>query len=715
MLQVNFKPVVSSESLINSIVINDSAYSDSSVVYMDKALAPRKHELVWVTISDPVDGYMLKRWMYVEQVLYFDYVDPLERDITGQVLLDGEGNAIRKSLREQPGVVKIVLKEHKHALMLSKAQDYYNIPNLLRYTIPNHANLYEEYDLNRLLWPDLEEFLSEYNIALIASEDERPPIVPVNLYWRGLMLADCLDDLLINFSSRVVEQSIITPANDFFETSNFRDQEFVEGLPTLSNLIWKRRRFFDLPNNIKYDTLLYPEESQEYRQQQIESLDIRFSVVNNTRDFQSPSNAFSSSTVIPPFRNVIYCDKAINGADYTELREYLRQSHINKFMYYGFTTKRLPESFLMDYDWSKIEYVFADTYNIKVEHHPREQPRKLYTPPIVRSETYRGRIESMTASTIVLKDIVNLSEPNKNIYLRPLVELPFQGLDYSNIGKDLTFKVENNTMSVVSTSSLFSPISDSDGVLPLFDGSEVDSITHTIEYLNYACTDAAIAFGSDTIYDYEFDSYEINSLAGVNENSFTYDIEVQPSQYWFFVRPEYQYWAKVRFRLKATLSEIIQYLTDSIFFSPMGTEYINASANYWYNNFRFVDLYLTFTPGPTRIKWIFSSQKPTNTQTQPVAGSFSPFGSWGRFIPYISPDVNSNWFSGPDDFVPPESAAFPYSFPLPDRPVTAVANLVPFYGKVGLNYSALVEELALRYIRNHLETFPALISLGFAP
>jgi hypothetical protein len=715
MLQVNFRNVVSSEELVNTIVLNDSAYSESSTVFMDKQDAPRKHDLVWVTIADPNGGYMLQRWMYVEQVLYLDYVDPIVRNAQGAPVTDSEGNTLRESLRDMPGVVRVILREHKHGLMLSRANNYYNIPNLLRYAIPNYANLYEEYDLNRMLWPDIEQFLSHYLVGLEATEEERPPVTPVNLYWRGLLLADCLDDLLVNFACRLVEQPLIIPSPEYFETADFRNQEFLEVQPQLSKLVWKRRRFIDLPPTIKYDTLMYPEETAEYRQAQIDNVQILFAAPNN-RDFQDTSEGVGGSdiniTASAYIDNFITCDKAIVGGDYTNLREYIRQTNINKYLYYAFSTKRLPESFLMDYDWSKITYTFSDTYDIVVEHIPREHSRPMYTPPITRSETYVGRIATISYNFITLTDIRNMSEPNRGILPKDFVEIPItpaQALDHSNVGKDLTFRVENNTISLVSTSSLFSPLSDSDAVLPLFNGVEVNQVTHTIEYLNYECPDEAIAFGSDEIYDYKFHSVTFNTLIPTDsQNSFTYDLEVVSGQYWIFKRPEYLYWAKVRFEIKATLEEILEYLTADPYFAPMGEVYVEASAKFWFNNFRFVDLFMTFTPGPTRIKWVAVPSQPNNTH------SFTP-GSWGKFVPYISPDVNSRWFTGPNDFVPPESQSFPYTFPLPERPVTAVANLVPFFGTVGFSYNNLFQELSLRYIRNHLETFPAQVSLGFVP
>ena len=713
MLQVNFKNVVASEDLVNTIVLNDSAYSESSTVFMDKQLAPRKHDLVWVTIADPNGGYMLQRWMYVEQVLYLDYVDPIVRNAQGAPVMDNEGNTLRESLHDKPGVVRVILREHKHCLMLSRATDYYNIPNLLRYAIPNYANLYEPYDMNRMLWPDIEQFISHGLIGLDAQESERPPITPVNLYWRGLLLADCLDDLLINFACRVVEQSLYPPSPEFFETADFRSQEFIEAQPQFSRLTWKKRRFIDLPPTIKYDTLMYPEETADYRQAQMDNTQIFFATLNN-RDFQYEAGA-STTQDNRYINNFINCDKAIVGGDYTELREYIRRSNINKHLYYAFTTKRLPVSFLINYDWSKIQYIFSNTYDIVVEHIPREQVRPMYVPPIVRSETYVGRIESIGSTTIVLTDIRNMTRPNNNIYLRDFVEIPNSvPLDYSNTGKDLTFRVENNTISLVSTSSVFSPLSDSDGLPPLFDGDEVNAVIHTIVGLNYECPDEAIAFGSDEIYDYKFHSYSLNPLMSSDqENVFTYDIETFPGQYWIFKRPEYLYWAKVRFEIKASLEEIIEYLSDNPLFSPMGPTYVEASAKFWHNNFRFIDLYLSFSPGPTRIKWVYVTTKPNNTHSFTAPGT--PFGTWGKFVPYISPDVNTKWFSGPNDFVPPENQAMPYTFPLPERPVTSVASLVPFYGQVGFNYNNLTQELSLRYIRNHLETFEAQVSLGFVP
>jgi hypothetical protein len=704
MLQVNFQNVVASDTLINTIILTDGAYSEQSVVYMEKALAPRKHDLVWVTIADPNGGYMLRRWMYVEQVLYTDYSDPILRTASGNPVLDSEGRTLTNSLRDKPGFVKIILREHKHGLMLSKATDYYNIPNLLRYATPNNANLYEEYDLNRMLWPDIENFISHYSIKLNAPESLRPPLVPINLLWRGLLLADCLDDLLNNFACRVVEQVLVVPDEVFFEDADFRNIEFMEDLEILTNLNWKKRRFVDLPPSIKYDTLMYPESSTEERILEQDSVQLYIGTLNN-RDFQ---DAGGSDQVLNPVFSPFYCDKALVGADYTELRQYVRETHINKHLYYGFTTKRLPETFLQDYDWSKIQYVFGDTYDIVVEHHPREQHGLLMNTPITRSETYVGRITSMTQYGVTLTDVRNLTAPNKNVYLRDFVTIQVSGLDHTNIGKDLTFKVENNTLSLVSTSSLFSPFSDSVTVRPMFDGVDVMAVTHSIAGLDYECPDSAIAFGDDEIYDYQFDSVEINPEASSMIDSYVYPIILNPGTPWFFGEQTYYYWAKVRFRMKATLEEITEFLEDSPLFSPMGEAYVYASANYWVNNFSIIDTYLSFTPGPTRIQWVH-----TPMLSFPRFGAHSFLHSGGK-QPYLAPDVSAEWFTGPADYTYPAGTNFPLTFPLPEREVTVVPNLIPFYGKVGFNYNALYEELTLRYIRNHLETFPATITLGLA-
>lgn len=702
MLFVNNKPALSGPGFRNEINLTDTAYSDASVVYLDKKFAPLKHHLVWVTIDDPNGGTMLERYMYVENVLYEEYSDPVVRDENGEPILDVNGHPTVLSLKDSPGWVKVILREHKHALTQYKSEDHFNIPALLPYAAPDVYGLDKFKPYNYMDWDGIRTFLSAIGIAPFFPENDAVPIVPVNLYWQGLLLADCLDDLLFSFSCRVVEKVKVRPFSNLLN-ENFRDPEVIDNLPTLTDLVWKRRRYMDHDPDIIYDTILWPENPVEERNQQMEQLNPVFPIAN-ARDFEylgrSGTNPATGMVDFP-------CNKVIAGGDYTEIRDYIKSTAINFNYYYSFTTRRLPAEFLEEKEWSKISYVFdSESFIIKVEHLPRLMLRP--TPDIVprRAETYVGRITSVSPTTVSLTDLRNLTYPNKQQLLRENFVFNFSGIDDSNVGKDLTFKVENGVVSPVSTSSLFSPMSDAPLIKPMHNGEILTSVTHEIYNLDPACTDDKISFGLNPIYDYRYHSHEYNPLAPAI-NQVVYEVDTTftfPRDYWFFKALNYAPWMKVRFEMIPTREDLVEYLETLPSFTAIGDEYIEACSLYWYNNFRYVNIYFNFSVHPTLIDWRY-------TTTQPISVG-SPSINYSKVM---SPDVDSQWFTGPGGQVHPPHLSFPLTFTDPETPVTVASTTIPTRGSIGIDYDNLVRDLASRYINNHLHSFQAIVSITTEP
>jgi hypothetical protein len=700
MLSVNFKPVISGVNFNHKIVLTDDAYTEPSVVWMDKKDAPMQDSLAWVTIKDPnASGNMLEKWMYVKYVLYEEYVDVIIRDQNGNPVLDQNGMPSKKSIKNTSGYVRVILHEHKHILTRSMFTDCYNVPSLLSHVLQEYQ-LIEKYNcLNELDWDGIHDLISHRGVKLFTNEvnDNRPPVVPVNMNWRGLYLADGLDDLLYNFQSRVIELPEVIPTPLYLKTLNHNDP------PLLTNLTWRKRQFVNLPPNIVYDNIVWPEETNESRFQEINTNRVTF-VNLSTRDFERLESPTLNSNLTGPR---LRCDKVIAGGDRTAIRNWLNQTFINRFLFYAFTTRRLPSIFITSYDWSKIEFVFSyNNYAIMVQHLPRNLNRMPPPTMVDRKETFVGRVTSMSPGVITVKDLRNLSSPHRDMYLSDTYALPINpnnfGLTGADmIGKDMTFQIANNTVVPVSTSSLYSPFSDNVHIQPLHNGNVVSHIRQSIEYLDYECADEDISFKSTSIFDYTYDSHEINSSYPDDQNEIIWKLQ-NNYPLAFNVQLEAQSFptCRVTFKLKATRSELITYLESISSISEVGEEYVEAIADFWIASFEKVDIVFNFSVSPTRVEWKAYYDSNFNIGP-PISG----------FLSNIRPDIDSSLFVGPRGVVKPDSQSFPLSFPDPGVRVTNTAVYFNMTGSPGWNYETLRQELAKRYIANHLEKFPVNISL----
>lgn len=693
MLSINFRPALTGPTITNRIHLTDSAYSNASIVYVDREYAPSKDSLVWVTITDPENPseYMLQRWMYVEQVLYEDYVDMIIRDGNGDPILDGEGNVQRKTVIDQPGWVLLILREHKHTLMKSKFEDMFNIPSLLSHILLEYGAIEKYNSFNELDWEGLQELIYHRGVGLISEGEERPPIVPVNLYWRNLHLADGLDDLLFHFSSRVVEEAVVIPDTDFLDYIDDLDY-FLDNPELFSQLTWKKRRPYFMDETVSYDTMTIPNLIQEQIDRERDNSAILFTL-SSGRDFERIETPLSTST-----GEVLRCDKVIAGGDRTAIRNYLKDTFINVNLFYEFTTRRLPKSYLLNTDWSNIEYVFEpENYYIRVDHQPRLTNRILPSVVPTRTETFSGRVVNQSPNYVTIRDISNDSSPHRDVFLRESINLPFS-FERNLTGENLNFQIANNALTPLSTDSLYSPWSDGENVQPLHDGYEVESIRHFIEYLDFVCPDEALDFSINPIYNYKYHSHETNTDHPDWFNEMIYEIELGYGDFWFITPPVALNWTRVRFELIATQEELETFLVEDANFTINGPEYAAAAAEFWNNTFRFVDIYFWFSRDPRYIDWAYSPVQPSSSV--PV-----------DYGPALGPDIDSVQFSGPKGGTVGASQAFPIIFPLPGTPVTAPVTGIEMSGHVGFIYQTLVDAIAVRYISNHLETFAASVHL----
>ncbi len=706
MLSVNYKPVISGPGMVNKIVLTDNAYSETSIVYMDKKDAPYQDTLVWVQIKDPgAEENMLERWMYVQHVLFVDFTDVIQRDDEGAPVLDGNGYPIKISMRTRPGLVKVILREHKNILTRSMFLDAYNLPSLLSYKLKEFS-LIEKYNAyNEVNWEGIHELISHRGIKLYTYLDNQPPIIPVNLYWKGLYLADGLDDLLFHFSSRVIEQPVVvSPTKAYLASLNH------QAPPLLTNLVWKKRRFVDLDTTINYDTIAWPEETNESRHAELTDNKIVFTTLSPT-DFERSSESPATTQ-----SGMLRCNKVIANGDRTIIRQWLNETYINRYLFYAFSTRRLPASFLEGKDWSKIEYIFTnDEYSIVVRHEPRPLNR-LHQPFIdERKETFAGRVTSVSGNSITLKDLRNQSSPHRDLFLDEsyVLDMPsFAG--YTNtlgllvpdlVGKDINFQIANNVVTVLSTTSLYSELSDTVKIQPLHNGNEVIGIKHFIEYLTYVCSDESISFNSDPIFDYEYDSHIINPNAGSDYRINEWEvINAAPDAFNLELVDELAT-CRVTFKLKATKAELITYIesinTDA--FYPFGPEYIEGIADFWLANFQYVSILFNFSPTATSLRW----------RSFPFQGFMGTSYANG-YYDNIQPDIDSNLFTGLRGASKGASQAFPLVFPDPAVRITSEANYFRIIGTPGWEYNVLLEQLAQRYIANHLETFTAQVQLVYS-
>jgi hypothetical protein len=701
MLSVNFKSVISGKNFNHQITLTDDAYSEPSVVWMDKKDAPLQDSLAWVTIKDPVGGYMLQKWMYVKYVLFEEYVDVIVRDNNGNPILDVNGMPTKRSLQNTNGYVRVILHEHKHILTRSMFTDCFNVPSLLSHVLQQYQLIEKYNSLNEVDWNGIHDLISHRGVKLLTTTDgdNQPPIIPVNLNWRGLYLADGLDDLLYNFQSRVIESSEIIPDAFYIKSLNSQSP------PLLTNLLWRKRQFVNLPTDIIYDTIVWPEETNESRHQEINLNRVSF-VTPSNRDFERLETPTLGSQLVGP---LLRCDKVIAGGDRTAIRNWLNQTFINRFLFYAFTTRRLPSSFINNNDWSKIQFAFTENnYSIMVRHEPRNLNRMPSPTMTTRTETFVGRVTSMSPGVITVKDLRNLSSPHRDMYLTNTYAIPVNpgnfGLNVADIvGKDITFQIANNTVVPISTSSLYSPLSDNVNIQPLHNGNAVSHITQMIEYLNYECDDSDISFNSNPIFDYTYDSHEVNPLYPDesyeiiwklnNQSPKAFNVELEAEQF-----PS----CRVTFKMKATREELIEYLESIPAIVEVGDEYIEAIVDFWITTFEKIDIVFNFATTVSRVEWAAYFNSSFNI------GSPTP-----GFYSNISPDLDSSLFVGPRGATKPSSQSFPLRFEDPGVRRTTTVNYFNMVGSPGWDYDVIRKELAQRYIANHLETFPVIISLTY--
>lgn len=700
MLTINHKPAVSGVGIHNRIVLTDNAYSEVSIVHMDKKDAPFQDTFVWVAIKDPHEpGNMLGRWMYVQHVMFEDYADPILRDEYGEPVLDGMGMPTKKTKRNDPGYCKLILREHKHVLTRAAFQDSFNIPSLLSHVLLQYQLIEKYNSFNEVDWDGIHDLISNRGVKLITSGSDRPPILPVNMNWRGIYLADGLDDLLYNFSCRVIEEpEVVDPDNEYLKNLNHQSP------PLLTNLVWRKRQFVDLPDDIIYDSITWPEESNVSRYTEINTNRVVFSESSN-RDFERLDSPSPGAGMLR-----LRCDKVIAGGDRTEIRNWLNETFINVNLFYAFVTRRLPASFVETQDWSKIEYVFTDNdFFIQVRHEPRPVNRLPHPILTERKETFTGRVTSSSPGSITITDIRNDSNTRRDIYLSDSYTLPIGSNvlgGVSIVGKDVTFQIANNTVTLLSTSSLYSPYSDAIKLLPYHDGEEVTKIIQYIEYLNYACDDEKISLGLDPIFDYKYLSHTVDPRCSTDFNRMEWEvINNEPNAFNLTLDTDALPSCRVVFEMKATREELITYLETQPAIAELGPAYIEAIADFWLSTFKQVDMIFSWATSPSVISWkVYYNSEFANV----------PFGT--GFYSNIRTDIDSELFTGPRGVSKGPTQSFPLIFPDPGVRVTGAA--VPFltYGLnvPGWNYDILRQELAKRYIANHLETFVATFNLEYA-
>lgn len=711
MLYINNLPVVSGPNIHNKIVLTDTAKSELSVVHLKKQDAPVKNEFVWVTIQDPhynpedpdSPRYMLSRWMLVDQILYIDYIDPYVRDSSGEVILDEADKPIRRSLRDADGYVKIILREVKHTLTLSATEKDYNLPGKLPLILYGN-NLTAVFPLrNEITFTQIKNLFSEMGSLFEFNDGDMPPGKPYNLFWANKNLAECLDDLLQSYSCRVVETANLRPGD-----SEVREYDpLVIGkddfrIPQFNKLIWKRRQYVNFDTDIIYDNICYTEDTEAYREKEKEQTYFAFPSIQNRDLLFLPE---VSGTQV--HRKVTF-DKAYSVDDPANLIEYLQSTHINYDLIYSFETKRLPESFLLEEDWSKIRYEFYDnSYTIYVDHYRRPVPSvpSSYTLAQDSPEFWTGKVTFTDGVSVIIDSLRQIDSQEYEDEVINSITLPMEGVDPSSVGSKVFFMVASNTLVPLSFSDSLNLYADDLVAPPLHNGVEVLGIKHTIPGLTMECDDEVLSFGRDPIYDYTLDSYMFNSLA-TSPNEFVYPIELpeNENQKWFFKVPDYRYWLYVRFRLKATQEELIQFIKDNDEHN-FGDIYNETLGEIWFKNMEYIGLYFTFTQSPYNLAWSFQYLKPSDTYAST---------SMNKFI--RTPEITTSSFSVLNQSIDPLDPI--HSFPLVfGDPNTDLSLFRGSFGSFISNNSLTINRantalaLGTYYIAKHLHTFGGEIDL----
>lgn len=702
-----------------SIILTSTAFAEESYVFMQEGDQPEALKLAWLEIynvafdpsidEDPKTNpkFIIQMWVMIRDIMSMSF--PVD---TGEV--DEFGDKIFKPTPTNTSIVKVVFSEHKEVLRDYKAKDNLNLADRLalhgkdlslQHFLPlsrkqmTWENIADFMLVDKLRLDEGEEYLDENNNPLLT---EYPPVIPVNMMWRNISLGECLNNLLVNFDSRVVAKTIAFPFQEATGEWNFEPADDV-----YTYLQWKRHRRIEYRDDIHYESIQWPiDQTQQrilednafifFRNLGSATCSTAFAVPNSYTNIASEI----SYTEQQIRSNVdLVCELYPYGlphyaSDFESISTYLKENNVDVDTYYGFTTKSLPPDFIESAEWTRIEFkVNESDMGFLVEKKPRL--RNSLTNPYFNNEVHilTGVVEQ-AGTTSLVSNILNTN--TGEMYLGKMwLPLFTPG---TAVGKYFTCMLSGESILPISIGSGI--WDDAPEYIDVkFDGNVVDKIIHEIMSFDFSCSDTSIILVDEAVslpikYTFagvvqdnsfskvEFECVEAGSIAGGNVTI-----------------PGGQGSATIRFRLTSNRQDLIDYLVDSSPTYPV--EYHTARVDWFMANGETIEIQL-FNGQLPRTFEVFHAGTGRVTQN-PTANT-------------VPPDLNTSDFTGPN-FSLPGGLSFPINFNIPTGSYggTIIPQYIPSgsVGELMVNMGYTAQQLALRYIANHVYSHTFQIRLEY--
>jgi hypothetical protein len=640
MIYINGSPILVGDSFENKLVLTDCAKSEVSVLYMDKAYAPKPKTLVFVQIANrnydsskatSATNYLYEYqfWMWVEQVLSREFPANMTYDVNNNPIPRPDGTMDLGNWHNLPGVVKVLLYEHKYLLTRQASIDNVNvISRLPLFAVASEAITPQALE-NGLDWSDIATFLqsSDETIKLdhgvtytyidpeteeeVTHPTEYPPHPPYQCYWQQLTLSECLDDLLIGYDCRLLTNTLKYPWD-----------EDLNSVKPWSNLVWKYRRPLKYDETLNYSRIAWPINTTESLAEETNA-NIHFpktDIWGSGTPLQIGTSVVNRYDLYHPFYptlNTVDKDQIV----VTEITDYLKRTHVNMSQYYQFTTPFLPAYYYYYYEWSKITIICSkeDSY-YEVEHAPRLSFAKQYLSVGQNKHVYGfARYVSGDRYYLHVEDIVDFT--NNRAYPGTYILESTNVLGYNNFalngsplkgdilsfiitGEVVTFYVEETNEN---RPAEFIPV--------LFEGQEVTRITWSCPTWAFNLADSYFEYPDRTLplatlYDYRYHSHTLVDTS-ISFATINYDVRTTAANGNFNAPTDFH---AASVTLEMILNEAdIKTLLDSIStYNTWTSDTLDFIAADWYRRFRFVTFYIGFTKTLTNMDLYFSNLLPQN-------------------------------------------------------------------------------------------------------
>lgn len=241
-----------------------------------------------------------------------------------------------------------------------------------------------------------------YSSEIVAEEDEKPPFVPINLYWCGMTADYCLEELTKYYACRVLANDI-TDINKTESVYQWRRRVKIDD--TFTNRIIVKGYYpiqMMLPHvttpsiaTIPIEHLLSP---------------LKPWLDDNVTDTEYYANSIPENygSIIFPY---LYYYENLNGllVVYEDLKNYIKSSNVNFDTKYEIYVTPHDYSWYYEHDWDEAE-IFIDGKNdyIKLNHFTRPTTRPVVDPTFNRKASYVAT--RLSLETNLVNNVVSMED-----------------------------------------------------------------------------------------------------------------------------------------------------------------------------------------------------------------------------------------------------------------------------------------------------------------